>query len=205
MRKNTTSWTKMTLCRAFSSLHQAALPEYLKSSGEERAKAKAVPRECDCRAGSKCQVDYAFSALILRPPQTTDVRQAEFNLSHSRPDVTSLSSGCDANLDQSPFIHLQQGAMHVVGVPPRFQFLLMHVPCAAGPSFRLQPTCSVNILSHIRWSSGIEGLTWCRREIRRKQSTSHGCSTACVVRLDGLGVSLVARCGRRSTLASLLD
>ena len=120
MRKNTTSWTKMTLCRAFSSLHQAALPEYLKSSGEERAKAKAVPRECDCRAGSKCQVDYAFSALILRPPQTTDVRQAEFNLSHSRPDVTSLSSGCDANLDQSPFIHLQQGAMHVVGVPPSF-------------------------------------------------------------------------------------
>eukprot|EP00439_Symbiodinium_sp_Y106_P079981 s561_g18.t1 len=38
---------------------KAALPEYLKSSGEERAK-----------------VDYAFSALILRPPQTTDVRQA---------------------------------------------------------------------------------------------------------------------------------
>ncbi|CAE7509409.1 AIR9 [Symbiodinium microadriaticum] len=38
---------------------KAALPEYLKSSGEERAK-----------------VDYAFGALILRPPQTSDVRQA---------------------------------------------------------------------------------------------------------------------------------
>ncbi|CAE6946427.1 unnamed protein product [Symbiodinium natans] len=38
---------------------KAALPEYLKSSGEERAK-----------------VDYAFNALIPRPPQSTDGRQA---------------------------------------------------------------------------------------------------------------------------------
>mmetsp|Transcript_62206 Transcript_62206/g.116408 ORF Transcript_62206/g.116408 Transcript_62206/m.116408 type:complete len:119 (+) Transcript_62206:94-450(+) len=38
---------------------KAALPDYLKSTGEERAK-----------------VDYAFNALIPRPPQSTDGRQA---------------------------------------------------------------------------------------------------------------------------------
>ena len=73
------------------------------------------------RQGSKCQVDYAFGALILRPPQTSDVRQAEVNLSNSGPDATSLpSAGCDADLDQSSFIHLQQGAMHVAGFPSSF-------------------------------------------------------------------------------------
>ena len=99
--RNESSSTEQMLPQQNPVSSKAALPEYLKSSGEERAKAHSVlwtdillhgygkrdtrpsrhaevgePLLCMCKHAVLLQVDYAFNALIPRPPQSTDGRQA---------------------------------------------------------------------------------------------------------------------------------